>query len=255
MLAFLDSSLGQGSVVVLDLSGLLFCSFEAGFSGDGFLKSKIEKAAAAVVVGIGLLAGSTGDVQAACDPPVYDVCFHKTDGDFSTDGYVKMEVDFDVPYAKRNQQYEVVWTGLMFFFDYNTGDSWTYSGSDSVTGVYGTVLSPIPVFTGTRLLLTVTTITVALSMNGIQERAAAIRWLRWIFTLINRRRTFLSTIALPFSIMSCPLITAQWTGNRNQLRCCIDIVKAIGKGLFPVAPIGIMAILARLVFIMRSLAR
>ena len=101
------------------------------------LKSKIKETAAAVVVGIGLLVGSTVGVQAACDPPVYDVCFHKTDGDFSTDGYVKLEIEFDVPFGKRNQQYEIVWTGLMYFLDYSTGDDWTYSGQDSKTGVYG----------------------------------------------------------------------------------------------------------------------
>ena len=102
-----------------------------------FSKSKIKETAAAVVVGIGLLVGSTADVQAACDPPVYNVCFHKTDGDFSTDGYVKLEIEFDVPFGKRNQQYEIVWTGLMYFLDYSTGDSWTYSGSKIDTGVYG----------------------------------------------------------------------------------------------------------------------
>ena len=75
--------------------------------------SAFFQSAAAIVVGIGLLAGSTVDVQAACDPPVYDVCFHKIDGDFSTDGSVKTEIEFDVPLGKRNQQYEVVWTGLM----------------------------------------------------------------------------------------------------------------------------------------------
>ena len=39
--------------------------------------SAFFQSAAAVVVGIGLLVGSTAAVQAACDPPVYDVCFHK----------------------------------------------------------------------------------------------------------------------------------------------------------------------------------
>ena len=35
-LFFLDSSLGKGSVVGVDLSGLLFGSFEAGLAGYGF---------------------------------------------------------------------------------------------------------------------------------------------------------------------------------------------------------------------------
>ena len=49
---------------------------------------------AAVVVGIGLLTESIGDVQAACDPPVYDVCFHKLTGRVWTsgDGYAAMDI-------------------------------------------------------------------------------------------------------------------------------------------------------------------
>ena len=43
-----------------------------GTSRIAFSKSKIEETAAAVVVGIGLLAGSIGDVlgQSDCDPPI-----------------------------------------------------------------------------------------------------------------------------------------------------------------------------------------
>ncbi len=103
-----------------------------------FSKSKIKETAAAVVVGIGLLVGSTADVQAACDPPVYDVCFHKGDGSsFSIDGHVKLEIEFDVPSSKQNQQYEVVWHGLKGFFDPLTYRTW-YSYDDvSHTGIYG----------------------------------------------------------------------------------------------------------------------
>ena len=75
-----------------------------------FSKSKIKETAAAVVVGIGLLVGLTGDVQAACNPPVFDVCFHKTSGGgWSADGYVGMDIQFK---SKSGQTYEVVWSGL-----------------------------------------------------------------------------------------------------------------------------------------------
>ena len=47
---------------------------------SGQVSAFFQPAAASVIVGIGLLACSTGDVQAACDPPVYNVCFHKTSG-------------------------------------------------------------------------------------------------------------------------------------------------------------------------------
>ena len=77
-----------------------------------FSKSKIKETAAAVavVVGVGLLVGSTGDVQAACNPPVFDVCFHKTSGGgWTSDGYVGMDIQFK---GKSGQRYEVVWSGL-----------------------------------------------------------------------------------------------------------------------------------------------
>ena len=59
-------------------------------------KSKIEKTAATVAVGIGLLIGHIGEVQSACNPPVYDVCFHKR-GDWTTEGGAEMIVDFKSP--------------------------------------------------------------------------------------------------------------------------------------------------------------
>ena len=49
--------------------------------GVSLTKSKIEKTAAAIVITIDLLIGSIGEIQAACDPPVYDVCFHRDGGD------------------------------------------------------------------------------------------------------------------------------------------------------------------------------
>lgn len=73
---------------------------------------KMKTAAAAVVVGIALLVGSTGEVQAACDPPVYDVCFHKDGGDWTTSGLARLFLYFDVPWGKTSQLYEVQWNGL-----------------------------------------------------------------------------------------------------------------------------------------------
>ena len=76
-------------------------------------KSKIKETAAAVVVavvGVGLLVGSMAGVQAACNPPVFDVCFHKTSGGgWTADGYVGMDIQFK---GKSGQRYEVVWYGL-----------------------------------------------------------------------------------------------------------------------------------------------
>lgn len=102
--------------------------------------SKIEKTTASVAaafVGIGLLAGSISEVQAACDPPVYDVCFHKLWGDFTSSGNVKLEIEFDVPYSKRNQRYEVVWHGYKHFFDYSTGTDHFHYNDYHDYGVYG----------------------------------------------------------------------------------------------------------------------
>ncbi len=71
------------------------------------LKSKIKETAAAVVVGIGLLVGSTAHVQAACDPPIFDVCFHKSS--WSSSGYATLFVEFN---GKSDQLYEFRWNGL-----------------------------------------------------------------------------------------------------------------------------------------------
>ena len=81
-----------------------------------FSKSKIKETAAAVVVGVGLLVGSTGDVHGQggveCDPPIYDVCFHKSN--WTSAGYATMYVKFDPhpPPAESGQLYEIVWRGL-----------------------------------------------------------------------------------------------------------------------------------------------
>ena len=75
-----------------------------------FSKSKIKETAAAVVVGVGLLVGSTGAVQAECDPPIFDVCFHKSD--WTSAGHATMFVEFNPPPAEPGQLYELRWFGL-----------------------------------------------------------------------------------------------------------------------------------------------
>ena len=90
--------------------------------------SKIEKTAAAVVaavVGVVLLVGSTTGVQAACDPPVFNVCFHKYDEDWSTAGTAAMIVEFN---GLPGKTYRYQFSGLMYHFDYTTGDSWVDRG-------------------------------------------------------------------------------------------------------------------------------
>ena len=74
-------------------------------------KVQNKETTAAVVVGISLLVGSSGDVQSACDPPVFDVCFHKIDGGGWTagDGYAAMDIQFK---GESGEKYEVVWHGL-----------------------------------------------------------------------------------------------------------------------------------------------
>ena len=71
---------------------------------------KMKTAAAAVIVGIALLVGSNGEVQAECDPPLYNVCFHKSD--WTSADTATMFVDFDPPPAESGQLYEIVWRGL-----------------------------------------------------------------------------------------------------------------------------------------------
>ena len=79
----------------------------------------MKTAAAAVVAGIGLLAGSNAAVQAACNPPVYDVCFHKDSGDWTTAGSVEMIVDFHVPSSKAGTTHRIEWWGYQWY-DYGT---------------------------------------------------------------------------------------------------------------------------------------
>ena len=71
--------------------------------------------AAAVVVGIGLLVGSTADVlgQFDRDPPISDVSFSKAGGGWFVPGYATMSVVLDnLPSTKDDQLYEFVWHGL-----------------------------------------------------------------------------------------------------------------------------------------------
>ena len=77
------------------------------------LAGNMKTAAAAVVVGIGLLAGSTGDVhaQSNCYPPIFDVCLHNSEGRWESSFglFEEVEIEFE---GKQWQLYEVVWHGL-----------------------------------------------------------------------------------------------------------------------------------------------
>ncbi len=80
---------------------------------------------AAVFVGIG---GLIGDAKASsdCDPPVYDVCFHKEDGDWTTVSTAAMLVKFSrIP----GRDYVYRFQGLMQNFS-GSGDWWIARGSD-----------------------------------------------------------------------------------------------------------------------------
>ncbi len=93
-------------------------------------KSKIKETAAAFVVGIGRLAGSTDEVQAACDPPVFDVRFHKTSGEgWTADSYVGMDIQFK---GESGKKYEVVWHGLkrLFIWDWRRGPRYVFTRED-----------------------------------------------------------------------------------------------------------------------------
>ena len=59
--------------------------------------SAFFQSAAAVVVGIGLLVGSTGDVhvQSNCYPPISDVCLHKEGRWESSSGLFAVDIQFD----------------------------------------------------------------------------------------------------------------------------------------------------------------
>ena len=74
--------------------------------------SAFFQSAAAVVVGIGLLVGSTGEVHGQavsyCDPPLFDVCFHKKTGGWTSSGYAELAIRFD---GDSEKLYEIVWKG------------------------------------------------------------------------------------------------------------------------------------------------
>ena len=81
----------------------------------GQLFAFFQSAAVVVVVGIALLVGSNAAVQAECDPPIFDVCFHKAD--WSKPGKATMYVEVNLPPAESDQRYELVWRGLKKIFN------------------------------------------------------------------------------------------------------------------------------------------
>ena len=110
----------------------------------GQLSAFFQSAAAAAAVGIGLLVGSNAAVQAACDPPVFDVCTHSFSGSWSSDGKFAVDIQFK---GKSGKKYEVEWHGLKELFVFEDGwfgwvltyDSVSdpgYSGGSEVTLTY-----------------------------------------------------------------------------------------------------------------------
>ncbi len=87
--------------------------------------------AAAAVVGIALLVGSTGDVQAACNPPIFDICFHKSS--WSSSGTAELAVEFN---GESGKLYEVVWHGQKLMRGVDLKYRITYR-NDSVEGLSG----------------------------------------------------------------------------------------------------------------------
>ena len=95
--------------------------------------SAFFQSAAAVVVGVGLLAGSTGDVQAECDPPIFDLCFHKDN--WQLDGTAEMWIEFE---GESGKLYEVVWHGIKRFVNPITRlpeIRWEDDGEEGLSGV------------------------------------------------------------------------------------------------------------------------
>ncbi len=157
----------------------------------------MKTAAAAVVVGIGLLAGSTDEVQAACDPSVYNVCFHADGRDWFSSGYATLYVDFDVPSGKSSQYYEVEWNGLKKLFnpDSNRLELTYESVSDEGLIGSGTLYLSYGSFWWNQAHGTTTDAPFTKGIGMIQlirQRVVGLgfvasRLLRWIFTLIKRR--------------------------------------------------------------------
>ena len=179
--------------------------------------SAFFQSAAVAVIGIGLLVGSTGEVQAACDPPVFDVCTHKFSGSWSADGYFAVDIQFK---GKSGKKYEVEWHGLKKLFVWEELN-WVLITTPKATIRFMAVmnrLSRTRIFGGIKIR----TATMAVPFTrGILKTAngfAVIGLPAWIFTLIKRRPTFPSTALLLALILNYPLITARLIGNLFLLR-------------------------------------
>ena len=89
---------------------LIAIGFSAAYKASKSVKPKIkEMAAVAALFSDGLLAGSTSDAQAQCDPPIYDVCFYKDSRSSSPSGDSELGIEFD---GLSGKQHEVIWNGL-----------------------------------------------------------------------------------------------------------------------------------------------
>lgn len=75
---------------------LIAVDFSATSKASKSVRLKIkEMTAVASLIRAGLLAGSSSDVQAQCDPPICDVCFYKDSRSSSPSGYVELGIKFD----------------------------------------------------------------------------------------------------------------------------------------------------------------
>ena len=121
------------------------------------------KTMAAAIVGIALLVGSTGDVQAKYDPPIFDLCVHKF-ADWSSSGYFRMWIEFE---GDSDERYEVVWHGLKKLFDISVGDFVLTSEDDGEKGLSGVEVGSTTIFGGMLMPAQEGMVTAFLSTKGI----------------------------------------------------------------------------------------
>ena len=181
--------------------------------------SAFFQSAAAVVVGIGLLAGSNGEVhgQSVCYPPGFDVCLHKEGSWESSSGKFTVEIGLE---GKSWQLYEVVCHGLKKI----GGKKPTTTLAENPIRV--TWLSRTRTFVGITSSIgrcskaTAVPSTRGITIGIIQMKTVfllgfvGIGLLPWISTLIMKRRLFPSTILPTALILDCLPITAPLIGNR-----------------------------------------
>ena len=145
---------------------------------------------------------------------------------------VKLIINFDVPFGKRNQQYKIVWNNFKYHHDYNAGIQYYHYETESDFKVLGNTILSYSAFWWTPS-----------APYGYNNYGCSIyegetingKWVRedwgikWIFTLTKRRRTFPLTILLTVSILSCPFITARLIGIPFPSRCSLGTLVSVGR--------------------------